>query len=239
MIWSSLQLTSKQWIFTQQFTAGADLFLKQYPYGVKNIVTKIETDISPARMRRLNWTELDTNCPHMHEELFSRVNVYEKAYWLMRKHIVLYYSMYQISPWQQSSNANLTLSITKMCIFTVKNVVLDSFFFILKNRLGCQCAAAARTILVLITYAPNEVGAQNIKMDLTWYPHCWHFNIYEQDKFHAQLSWAWKSFIQLPQCQVTNPDNGISRAYAQMRQVAFSYELVQIVYEVRIQILWL
>ena len=27
MIWSSLQLTSKQWIITQQFTAGADIFL--------------------------------------------------------------------------------------------------------------------------------------------------------------------------------------------------------------------
>ena len=30
VIWSSLQLTSKQWIITQQFTAGADLFLKQW-----------------------------------------------------------------------------------------------------------------------------------------------------------------------------------------------------------------
>ena len=29
VIWSSLQLTSKQWIITQQFTAGADLFPKQ------------------------------------------------------------------------------------------------------------------------------------------------------------------------------------------------------------------
>ena len=29
VIWSSLQLTSKQWIFTQQFTAGADLFLNR------------------------------------------------------------------------------------------------------------------------------------------------------------------------------------------------------------------
>ena len=29
VIWSSLQLTSKQWIITQQFTARADLFLKQ------------------------------------------------------------------------------------------------------------------------------------------------------------------------------------------------------------------
>ena len=29
VIWSSLQLTSKQWIITQQITAGADLFLKQ------------------------------------------------------------------------------------------------------------------------------------------------------------------------------------------------------------------
>ena len=28
VIWSSLQLTSKQWIIKQQFTAGADLFLK-------------------------------------------------------------------------------------------------------------------------------------------------------------------------------------------------------------------
>ena len=27
VIWSSLQLTSKQWIITQQFTTGADLFL--------------------------------------------------------------------------------------------------------------------------------------------------------------------------------------------------------------------
>ena len=26
---------------------------------------------------------------------------------------------------------------------------------------------------------------------------CWHFNIYEQDKFHAQLSWAWKKFHNL------------------------------------------
>ena len=24
---------------------------------------------------------------------------------------------------------------------------------------------------------------------------CWHFNIYAQDKFHALLSWAWKSFF--------------------------------------------
>ena len=30
VIWSSLQLTSKQWIITQQFTAGADLFLKRW-----------------------------------------------------------------------------------------------------------------------------------------------------------------------------------------------------------------
>ena len=31
VIWSSLQLTSKQWIIIQQFTAGADLFLKYHP----------------------------------------------------------------------------------------------------------------------------------------------------------------------------------------------------------------
>ena len=32
VIWSSLQLTSKQWIITQQFTARADLFLK-HPFS--------------------------------------------------------------------------------------------------------------------------------------------------------------------------------------------------------------
>ena len=37
VIWSSLQLTSKQWIITQQFTAGADLFLKQ------NIIISLHT----------------------------------------------------------------------------------------------------------------------------------------------------------------------------------------------------
>ena len=32
VIWSSLQLTSKHWIITQQFTAGADLFLNYIPW---------------------------------------------------------------------------------------------------------------------------------------------------------------------------------------------------------------
>ena len=26
---------------------------------------------------------------------------------------------------------------------------------------------------------------------------CWHFNIYEQDEFCSQLSWAWKKFYYL------------------------------------------
>ena len=44
MILSSLQLTSKQWIITQQFTAGADLFLKwngrsDYIYTVKHVLS--------------------------------------------------------------------------------------------------------------------------------------------------------------------------------------------------------
>ena len=26
---------------------------------------------------------------------------------------------------------------------------------------------------------------------------CWHFHIYSQRKFHAQLSWAWKKFYNL------------------------------------------
>ena len=39
VIWSSLQMTSKQWIITQQFTAGADLFLK-YNYFLVLTVTQ-------------------------------------------------------------------------------------------------------------------------------------------------------------------------------------------------------
>ena len=37
LIWSSLQLTSKQWIITQQFTAGADLFLNYAVYCLANV----------------------------------------------------------------------------------------------------------------------------------------------------------------------------------------------------------
>ena len=39
MIWSSLQLSSKQWIITQKFTTGADLFLVQWPIqrGVQGV----------------------------------------------------------------------------------------------------------------------------------------------------------------------------------------------------------
>ena len=43
VIWSSLQLTSKQWIITQQFTAGADLFLKYMSY--KRLTYWIELSI--------------------------------------------------------------------------------------------------------------------------------------------------------------------------------------------------
>ena len=27
--------------------------------------------------------------------------------------------------------------------------------------------------------------------------HCWHFKIYEREKFYARLSWAWKGFYNL------------------------------------------
>ena len=39
VIWSSLQLTSKQWIITQQFSAGADLFLKSFFLSFLSIYT--------------------------------------------------------------------------------------------------------------------------------------------------------------------------------------------------------
>ena len=37
VIWSSIQLTSKQWIITQQFTVGADLFLNQNRLSLRNV----------------------------------------------------------------------------------------------------------------------------------------------------------------------------------------------------------
>ena len=40
VIWSSLQLTSKQWIITQQFTAGANLFLKYF--HAKNDISRLD-----------------------------------------------------------------------------------------------------------------------------------------------------------------------------------------------------
>ena len=46
VIWSSLQLTSKQWIITQQFTAGADLFLNYDWAGVCWHVRSSKTQIS-------------------------------------------------------------------------------------------------------------------------------------------------------------------------------------------------
>ena len=37
---------------------------------------------------------------------------------------------------------------------------------------------------------------------------CWHFNIYGHDKFRAQLSWVWKSFI------TSGPDLTLCRAWS-------------------------
>ena len=34
-------------------------------------------------------------------------------------------------------------------------------------------------------------------VNFLWYIGCWHFNIYEQEKFNAQLTWAWKKFYNL------------------------------------------
>ena len=49
VIWSSLQLTSKQWIITQQFTAGADLFLKQTRFCVYGSYANAIWSMSPCR----------------------------------------------------------------------------------------------------------------------------------------------------------------------------------------------
>ena len=42
VIWSSLQLTSKRWIITQQFPAGADLFLKCWLMILKRKVNGLQ-----------------------------------------------------------------------------------------------------------------------------------------------------------------------------------------------------
>ena len=58
MIWSSLQLTSKQWIITQQFTAGADLFLKWLP-----LLQAIIAIASSYRFDRRSDTVWPSVCP--------------------------------------------------------------------------------------------------------------------------------------------------------------------------------
>ena len=42
LIWSSLQLTSKQWIITEKFTARADLFLKLSQEWYRNLLIKVQ-----------------------------------------------------------------------------------------------------------------------------------------------------------------------------------------------------
>ena len=57
VIWSSLQLTSKQWIITQQFTAWADLFLKQRTHKLRYIVRTLLMKLAPDlnHMSRCQW----------------------------------------------------------------------------------------------------------------------------------------------------------------------------------------
>ena len=52
VIWSSLQLTSKQWIITQQFTAGADLFLNSSENNIdcKLLITKTKEQKSNRKI---------------------------------------------------------------------------------------------------------------------------------------------------------------------------------------------
>ena len=70
VIWSSLQLTSKQWIITQQFTAGADLFLNSSACTttelsflltsclttIKNHVIKYCTTVYERNGKKLFWS---------------------------------------------------------------------------------------------------------------------------------------------------------------------------------------
>ena len=56
VIWSSLQLTSKQWIITQHFTAGADLFLNL------KVVTHLKS-ASEASYDVIIMTTIIRNCP--------------------------------------------------------------------------------------------------------------------------------------------------------------------------------
>ena len=66
VIWSSLQLTSKQWIITQQFTAGADLFLKYKiiiiinHYQSLSFTTK-ETFEKPQKLQNFTCFYITTN----------------------------------------------------------------------------------------------------------------------------------------------------------------------------------
>ena len=51
--------------------------------------------------------------------------------------------------------------------------------------------------LSLYLYAYKCLNANN----------CWHCNVYEQDKFRGQLSWAWKKFYNLRACRSGGPYN--------------------------------
>ena len=65
VIWSSLQLTSKQWIITQQFTAGADLFLKCHPLitFANSLGRLIQTDWHSEFLKNWFWKKTTKKTP--------------------------------------------------------------------------------------------------------------------------------------------------------------------------------
>ena len=77
LVFWSLQLTSKQWIITQQFTAGADLLLKQHlssSMGVRGATAPLKKCINIPSFPGHWYTESVPYCILLFEDLFSFTN---------------------------------------------------------------------------------------------------------------------------------------------------------------------
>ena len=79
VIWSSLQMTPKQWIITQQFTAGADLFLKYIlrkgfsNFQIKRFTCWTATAIGVANV--LHWSKWSFRL------ILNYVHLYARFFW--------------------------------------------------------------------------------------------------------------------------------------------------------------
>ena len=78
-------------------------------------------------------------------------------------------------------------------LFSCLTQLSMKFQLLTKTKIQANKEVSCFKSLRCCTYHANKCKNAN---------NCWHFNIYEQDKFRAQLSWVWQKFYYLGACSV-------------------------------------